>query len=203
MKYIISLFRKICLRCCRLFILISVSANADIINPKDTEPPIVKERIFQNRSILSCGQKHSGTVLTYLDVKALLVISNTFSQNAVQLTTDWQKLNTIKINLNKISSSVPQDILRVLFLCLNWEDTKLANLYNVAAEELIKHVKKIKKEKPWKIYPLEVQQQINRLSEAQLTELVHMVLRAERNKDAQGSLFENPSVKSIPYEWLL
>ena len=202
MKPILRNFKK------NFFVLIgllciSTSAFGEYINVKGKEPPIAKEHIFRNQSILSCGPRRKATVLTYVDVKALLVISNTFSQKKVPLTTNWQTLSTPRINLNKISSTIPKDIIRVLFLCLNWEDTQLGNLYNVPEEELDKNVEKVKLEKPWRIYPKPLQEQISHLSNEQFAVLVHIVLRAEASEKAQGSLEDNTSVKSVVYSWLL
>jgi len=167
------------------------------------EPLIAKRLIFQNRSILKCGFLKGPTILTFVDVKALLAISNLLSRQAVPLTTDWINLTKPKLNLNKITSKTPKDILRVLLLCLNWEDSQLANIYSISDEELKKYTAQVRREKPWSMYDSKLQNKIEEFSDSYLEKLVDMVLRAESAEKTQGSLEQNQSLKAIGFSWLL
>lgn len=185
--------------CC----MISLSADAAITNPIDKEPPIALEMIFQNRSILKCGAVQDETILTLLDVQILLAISNFMSKNPVPITTNWNNFRDPKINLYRLSNQIPQDVLRVLFLCLNWQDTKLANLFVVSDAERKSHLQKLRENKPWKMYSDETQRQINSLSDAYLEELLDIVLRANLAEPVRGDLKTNQLLKSVKFIWLL
>lgn len=180
----------------------SVYSYAVIINPVDKEPPTAQELIFQNRSILKCGTFQDETVLTLLDVQTLLAISNLL-YDKIPITTDWNNFSAIKVNLYRLSDKIPQDVLRVLFLCLNWRDTKLTNLFATSDSELQDYLIQVKQAQPWKIYSVETQKKINQLSDNDLKELIDMVIRAKLAQSVRGDLKSNQSLKSIRFAWLL
>lgn len=178
-------------------------AIAAVINPSDQEPPVAQNLIFQNRSVLKCGAFQEETIFTLLDVETLLAISNFLSKYPIPLTTDWNNFSTPKINLYRLSYETPQDVLRILFLCLNWQDTKLANLFSISDTELKNDLERIKKRQPWDIYSDETQQKINSLSDASLKQLVEIVLRANLAEPVRGNLKTNQSLKSVKFTWLV
>lgn len=194
---------------CSIFLqsLSLYAQKLNIINPvgnKISEGTV----IFKNRSIMSCGQKTGLSVYSSLDIQAILSISNMLSQEKIVLTTDW---DTFQANSLATSTSLnekdyltyPQDVQRIIFLCLTWDESYRLKLFNIPVEALDDIANDVVKKKPWQGLKKDVVERINAFSFYTIRDFVYLVLRANTFFYVRGPLNKNPTLWSTSFSWKL
>lgn len=184
------------------FCINSAHIYAAVINIVDQDPSDEEDIVFENRSIIKCGPSPSETILTLFDVYILLAISNSVLETKVPLKTDWNALDEPPIISNKNLNDVSPDIVRIVFLCLNWEDLKVANLFPVSKQERHSVLSKIKQEISEDANSQAIQKKLSFFPDSYLDELVYIVLKAKYAQPVRGDLMTNPALKSIKFAWL-
>lgn len=195
-------YRKIFCLLFFCFCFNSVQLHALVVNRTDQDPSDEEELVFENRSIIKCGPSPHETILTLFDVRILLAISNVLLDTKVPLQTDWIGLDEPPIVSDKNLNDIPEDIARVVFLCLNWEDLKIGNLFAISKKERHDVLLKIKQEVPWNVYSKDVQEKMKHFSDQYLGKMIYIVLKAKYSQPIRGDLMTNPALKSIKFAWL-
>lgn len=180
----------------------NIQSYAVVVNRIDQEPADEEALVFANRSIIKCGPSPNETVFTSFDVRILLALSNSILDTEVPLNTDWIALSEPPIISDKNLNDIAPDIIRVVFLCLNWEDLKTANLFPISTQERKEVLAKMKAEAPWKIYSEDVQQKLSHFPDGYLNDLILIILKAKYSQPVRGDLMTNPALKSIKFAWL-
>jgi len=154
--------------------------------------------IFQNFSVVGCGEGKLNVVLTFTEVQALLVISNSISKNVIQTSTNWKKYHPDFFTISDMQENVPDDVKRVLLFCLSWDESDKSRQLNT--NDLLV---KLKQDKPWNKLDKPIADKINDFSDELLKNLINVVLNADDIVDLQGKLEVNSMLRTIPFTWLI
>ncbi|MES2614455.1 MAG: hypothetical protein V4591_03470 [Bdellovibrionota bacterium] len=188
-----------------LFYCSSICAQTSMLDENDFNSNKYEE-IFSNRSILGCGADGRVDVYSSLDIQALLSISNAVSAVSVSQHTNWENFTPppfTSVNFSEARfKALPDDVKRILFLCLTWNESERLKLFVIPDAALDNISKRLHEERPWKNLDAKLVKKLDALSNETLKEFVYIVLRADVFESARGGLLENKSLWFISWNWL-
>lgn len=163
--------------------------------------------IFTNHSIVEFGTAPNLDVYSSIDIQALLAISNAISSEKVALVTKWDQFNPppmTSLNFNEAQfKNLPEDVKRILFLGLTWNESERLNLFVIPDEALENVSQRMIEERPWKTYEMSVVKKIDSFSKETLKDFIYVVLRANVFQSVRGDLLNNKSLLFINWNWLV
>jgi hypothetical protein len=161
--------------------------------------------VSTNQSVLQCGSARID-VITAFDAEILLSISNAISADKTVLSTDWQSFSNPSFSSSNFSEfkykKLPQDMQRILFLCLSWNESERLKLFSIPDVALQNVANRLRNDRPWKTLPADMAKKADDLSDGSLKLFVYMVLRANVFVSSRGDLLKNKSLWFIPWNWL-
>ena len=185
----------------------SVAKKIYLINPVGKDLPKDATVLWENRSLMNCGEKTTLSIYSSLDIQAILSISNIISPERVILETDWNafspnQVNSVKGTLNeKEILNYPKDVQRILFYCLSWDESYQLKIFDIPRDIIDNTLAKVMEKKPWNELSKGAAERINSFSEATLREFVFLILRAEAFYSVRGGFNKNPTLRKIPFSW--
>lgn len=158
-----------------------------------------------NQSVLQCGSSPVD-VITAFDAQILIAISNSISPDKVTALTDWMHFSIPSLSSNNFSElkfkSMPDDMQRLLFLCLAWNESNRLKLFSIPDVALQNVASRLRQDRPWKSLSPEIAKKADDLSDGSLKLFVYMVLRTNVFTSSRGGLLKNKSLWFIPWNWL-
>ena len=196
MKYIYLLLLLLCIK---------THVHAEMLDENDFNEKTY-DVLFSNQSILGCGGTNHLDVYSSFDIKILLSISNAISSNNIIVETNWDNFHPpsfTSVNSNETQlNALPNDIKRMLFLCLTWNESDRLKLFVIPDAALENVSQRLHSERPWKNLDAKVVKKADNLSDSTLKEFIYIVLRANVFESVRGDLLNNKSLWFVSWNWL-